>query len=100
MPKYASYFCEMEAPRLPSLFRSKGPKSFEYRPRYYDAFAEKHRQLAEQYSESNKVRRIKPGDLRGKWERNRTSGISKSSISRIILILMVLMALAWWLIWT
>tara|TARA_B100000902_G_C27316401_1_gene921624 strand:- start:811 stop:1047 length:237 start_codon:yes stop_codon:yes gene_type:complete len=41
----------MKAPEIPSLFKTKKPKSFEFNPRYYNI--KKHKKISKQFNKIN-----------------------------------------------
>jgi len=50
----------MEAPRLPSLFKNRRAKSFEFQPRYYSERKERLENLQKQYAEEQSNTLFRP----------------------------------------
>ncbi|MBI1315281.1 hypothetical protein GC167_00250 [bacterium] len=64
----------MEAPRLPSLFKNRRAKSFEFQPRYYSERKERLENLQKHYAEGKSSASFRPNfraesRLRGAAER-------------------------------
>tara|TARA_R110002049_G_scaffold289495_1_gene472359 strand:+ start:3185 stop:3484 length:300 start_codon:yes stop_codon:yes gene_type:complete len=95
----------MAGMRLPSVFKTRQPKQFEFTPRYYNEAKEamrdrKARIKAELERGNNKIVDYDTSHLRGslkqKWKSNKdTSNFSKKSNSRILVILVLLFGLAY-----
>ncbi len=97
----------MSGMRLPSFFKSKNPKQFEFTPRYYnqtkEAMDERRARIKNELNkgtdlgnyDSSKLR----GSLRKEWQSNKnTSTFSKSSNFRVFIILFLLLALAYYIL--
>lgn len=72
-----------------SFFKLRKPRTFEYKPRYYDE-AKERRKEAEGKGQS----RISPMDLQTKWRRNsrlNTANVRQRSTMRLLIILIVLL---------
>jgi hypothetical protein len=96
----------MSGMRLPSLFKSKSPKQFEFTPRYYneakEAMQERRARIKAELDreKGENLDNYTSGHLRGslkkQWQSNKnTSSFSKKSNSRILFILMLLIGLAY-----
>ncbi len=92
--------------RLPSFFKSRQPKQFEFTPRYYneskEAMQERRARIKAELerergaSISNYSSDHLRGSLKQQWQSNKnTSSFSKKSNSRILLILVLLFGLAY-----
>jgi hypothetical protein len=97
IPQYAIYFCEMEPPRLPSFFKARRPRSFDFKPRYYDEDKERHKKLAKESAAQNSLRSL---DLKSKWASGKRGRLQSSSIYRLAAIMAGLFAVAWWLLFS
>lgn len=95
----------MEAPKIPGLFKSKGPKSFHFQPRYYDEqkerIAKRRAQIKRELVAEEKLDKNQK-DLFNRLERRHRSHVSyrksaKRSNIRITLILVMLLAILFWL---
>ncbi len=95
----------MAGMRLPSFFKSRQPKQFEFSPRYYNESKEamkerKARIKAELDRENGKITEYNSLHLRGalkqQWKGNKNiSSFSKKSNSRILIILAILFGLVY-----
>lgn len=95
----------MAGMRLPSFFKSRQPKQFEFTPRYYNeskaAMKERKARIkAELDRESGELTSYDSSHLRGslkqQWKSNKnTSSFSKKSNSRILIILALLFGLVY-----
>ncbi|TXC78680.1 hypothetical protein [Luteibaculum oceani] len=95
----------MEAPKIPGLFKSKGPKSFHFKPRYYDEqkerIAKRRAQIKRELVAEGKLDTSEK-DLFNRLERRHRSHISyrksaKKSNIRITMILIGLLIILFWL---
>ena len=87
----------MKAPRLPSFIKINKHKRFELSPRYYSERKERLRRLQEKYEKIDgdvSIRR----EFKERWSRNRKLTKSSSSYAtvRLVVIMIVLFALAYW----
>lgn len=81
----------MEAPKLPSIFKSHRAKQFEFKPRYYDARKERIEELKKKYADKE-IRRSTISfreKVEGKWRHERSRSVSKSNL-RLLLIIAIL----------
>ncbi len=85
----------MQAPRLPSLFKSRKPQTFDLPTRYYDPLREKHQRLSGEQGgkEEERVR-----DFKSHWQKGRRTGWTSGRSLRLGVILAALFAAAWWLL--
>ena len=94
----------LEAPRLPSIFKVRKPKSFNYRPHYFDAEREERERRnriirAQVDRESEAGGEAFSSKLRERWEMsNYASKRANSSNLRLIIIIAGLMAAAYFLL--
>ena len=89
----------MEPPRLPSFFKARRPRSFDFKPRYYDEDKERHKKMAEQLADrSNAQNSLRSMDLKSKWASGKRGRLQGSSMYRLAAILAVLVSVAWWLL--
>lgn len=97
----------MEAPRLPSFFKSKRARQFEYRPFYYDKEKEERRLRRKEFAkteddnrapkDAEKSEKLFHSNIRGQWGKtNSVHRIKTSSNQRLIFIIVALLALCWW----
>jgi len=73
----------MQAPKIPSFFKTPIAKSFSFKPRYYDKQKERMEQL------------IKGSKANIKFKRNNTQSKEKGRNRRIILLIIILSLLAY-----
>tara|TARA_R110000850_G_scaffold37260_4_gene98119 strand:- start:719 stop:1042 length:324 start_codon:yes stop_codon:yes gene_type:complete len=90
---------EMSAPRFPSFFKNKGPKSFEFKPRYYDARKER---LEEMKRNANTEKPVFVSEnfrekARDKWRSERSRSVNASNI-RVFAIVVILFFIAYLII--
>lgn len=86
----------MEAPKLPSVFKHSGPRSFNFKPRYYDERKERIEELKKKYegrevpvySESLRAR------INDNWRAERTKS-ERSSNMRLVAIIGILFLIAY-----
>lgn len=82
---------DMEAPKLPSVFKAHRAKQFEFKPRYYDERKERLEELKKKY-DGKEVRRTTLSfreKVDGKWRHERSRSVSKSNL-RLLLIIAIL----------
>ena len=94
----------MEAPNLPSFFKSGKARQFNYRPFYYDKEKEERALRRKQYA--NPENDSKDGESKGKTQHSNlrrqwanaksVNRIKTSSNQRLIFIIVGLLALTWW----
>ena len=83
------YFCNMQAPKLPSFFKMSRHRQFDLKTRYYDARKEdleKRVKLAESGQKTLKFSKD--------WQQSKRSKESTTSNKRIILIVIILVLLS------
>ncbi len=93
----------MQAPKIPSFFKTKKPNQFYYEPRYYNERKEK---MQERYSRISRELNTNKGDrtdaevfrsnLRHSWESSRNGGAGHKLNYRIVLYIFALTALAYY----
>jgi hypothetical protein len=88
----------MEAPRLPSFFKSRRPQGFDFKPRYYDELKEKHQKLEKENSELPSDKRVQ--GFRSQWQNNRKYSPKGGQLIRLAVILAALSLTAWWLLFS
>ena len=71
----------MKAPKIPSFFKAPIPKSFSFKPRYYDKRKERYQNLEKNINIS--------------FNRNNTKKTEKGRNTRIILLIIILSLLAY-----
>ncbi len=89
----------MSAPRFPSFFKNKGPKHFEFKPRYYDARKER---LEEMKRNANTEKVVFVSEnfrekAREKWSAERSRSVNNSNF-RLVAIIAVLFLIAYLII--
>ncbi len=89
----------MSAPKLPSYFKHSGPKSFDFKPRYYDARKERLEEM-KRNAESGKELFVTENfreKARDKWRTERSRSVNASNI-RVFAIVAVLFLVAYLII--
>lgn len=86
----------MSAPKLPSFFKNKGPKSFDFKPRYYDARKER---LEEMKRNANTEKPVFVTEnfrkkARDKWRSERNRSVKNSNF-RVVAIVAILFLIAY-----
>ena len=94
----------MNGNRIPSLFKSRSPKQFEFRPRYYNADKEaREARIRQLEREVNGTGDYDPEGFRMKlqerWRSNQKSGSGSASSIRLIAIAIALFALAFYMLY-
>ncbi len=91
----------MNAPRIPSFFKSHAPKRFEYQPRYYDERKERLAEMKKKYEETGDGeyrRRITKENfreaMRSEWRQERGNK-TRSSNLRLAVIVAILALIAY-----
>lgn len=90
---------------LPTIFKLPGHRSFEYRPRYWDAQRERKEELEQlvreartgEVSDERRIEKMR-GQLEAKWGARRAHGRKSASAMqqvRLLFILAALFGLAW-----
>ena len=90
----------MEAPKLPSIFKHRGPKSFEFKPRYYDARKERLEELKKKYNGANPPLSGSAGfrdKIQSQWHSDRSRTVQSSNI-RLVVIIAILVLLTYLII--
>lgn len=85
--------------RLPTLFRTQKPKTYNYKPRYYNERKERLDALIkskESSSDDKYAKGYRPKGFRDDWKAARQSKDNKSSRLRFIVILILLLLFAWY----
>lgn len=93
----------MQAPKIPSFFKTKKPNQFHYEPRYYNERKEKMqerynriaRELNENKNEATDQEAFR-STLRQSWESSRNSNAGHKLNYRIVLYIFALTALAYY----
>jgi len=94
----------MSGMRLPSFFKSKAAKQFEFTPRYYneakEAMEDRKARIKSELNREGNTANYSSDHLRGslkqQWKSNKnTSNFSKKSNTRILIILVALISLAY-----
>lgn len=78
----------MEAPRIPSMFKNRGARAFEYKPVYYDAQKERIEQIKEKYA-SKKSRDAEESireKMRTEWRNKRQKSVGRSNFMLLAII--------------
>ncbi len=90
----------MQAPKLPSFIKINKNKKFEMFPRYYDERKERLEKLKEKYKQSEKEDVLTKDNLKKRWIRNRklTDKASSYSTIRLVVIMMILFAVAYYIL--
>lgn len=94
----------MEAPNLPSFFKSGKARRFHYRPFYYDKEKEERELRRKQYANTEgdskdieATGKSYHSNFKGQWgNANSVNRIKTSSNQRLIFIIVGLLALCWW----
>ena len=86
----------MSAPKLPSFFKNKGPKSFEFKPRYYDARKERLEEMKRNASNEKPVFVTENfrEKARDKWRAERSKTVQNSNF-RVVAIVAILFLIAY-----
>lgn len=99
------HLCTPPMLKLPSIFKTQKHRSFNFRPRYYDAdkeaFEERIRRIESELSTENSDIEATKLRIRQKFESRRSNSGSashKASNIRILVILGILGALAYWIL--
>ena len=83
------YFCNMQAPKLPSFFKTSRHRQFDFKTRYYDAQKE---------DLDNRVKSAESGKTTLRfskdWQQSKRSKENSTSNKRIILIVLILVLLS------
>ena len=83
------YFCNMQAPKLPSFFKTSRHRQFDFKTRYYDAQKE---------DLDNRVKSAESGKTTLKvskyWQHSKRSKENSTSNKRIFLIVIILVLLS------
>ena len=95
----------MEAPKIPSIFKSPSAKEFKYRPFYYNPEKEE-RERRNKWIKKEAEDEVKSGKsaafqsrLRERWElSNHASKRANSSNLRLIIIILVLLGISYFLL--
>lgn len=92
----------MEAPRLPSIFKHRGAKKFDFKPRFYDERKERINELKKKYqSKDLDSRTYLEADLRerisSEWRNERQKSTSSSNF-RLVAIIAILFFIAYLII--
>lgn len=83
------YFCNMQAPKLPSFFKTSRHRQFDFKSRYYDAQKEDlDNRLKSAESGKTTLRFSKD------WQQSKRSKENSTSNKRIILIVIILVLLS------
>ncbi len=81
----------MQAPKLPSIFKHRGARPFDYKPLYYDARKERLDELKKKYADGNHqaVEESIRTRMQNEWrqQRNKQVGSSNRMLLGIIAIL-------------
>ena len=99
------HLCTPPMLKLPSIFKTQKHRSFNFRPRYYDAdkeaFEERIRRIESELSTENSDIEATKLRIRQKFESRRSnsgSASDKASNIRILVILGILGALSYWIL--
>jgi hypothetical protein len=86
----------MSAPRFPSFFKNKGPKSFEFKPRYYDARKERLEEMKKNATTGKEVFVTENfrEKAREQWRTERSKSVNSSNL-RLVAIIAVLFLIAY-----
>ncbi len=91
----------MEAPKLPTIFKQRKTRSFDFKPRYYDERKERIEELKKKYNNNADGQSKSRADFRyemsSEW-RGMRSGNIKNSNSRLFAIIVVLTLLTYLII--
>ncbi len=83
------YFCNMQAPKLPSFFKTSRHRQFDFKTRYYDAQKEDLENRVKSAENSKTTLRFSKD-----WQQSKRSNENSTSNKRIILIVLILVLLS------
>lgn len=93
----------MQAPRIPTFFKSKKPDQFHYEPRYYserkEKMQERYSRISRELNANNNEKTdtaVFRSNLRHSWESSRNNGAGHKLNYRIVLYMFALTALAYY----
>lgn len=89
----------MQAPRLPSIFKQRNAKAFEYKPLYYDESKERIEELKKKYAnkEMVAVEESIRQRMKTEWRDQRSKQVGKSNRT-LLFIIAVLLFIVYWII--
>lgn len=89
----------MQAPRLPSIFKHRSAKAFDYKPLYYDERKERIEELKKKYADKEMVaveESIRTR-MQTEWRDQRSKQVGNSNRT-LLLIIAVLLFVVYWII--